>query len=162
MPAVRYVALSVLVVWIGGMVTLGLLVAPSTFQILQEADPATGRVLAGQVFGEILRRFHLLSYLCGGILFVSLFVMKFVGPPPSGFVVRSAIVAAMLAVALYSGLPVSRELEAIQSQLAGPVSNLPASDLRRQRFDDLHRRSTMLMTINLGLGLVLLGWYARE
>jgi hypothetical protein len=57
---------------------------------------------------------------------------------------------------------VSRELEAIQSQVAGPVSNLPASDLRRQRFDDLHRRSTMLMTVNLGLGFLLLGWYARE
>jgi hypothetical protein len=162
MPAVRYVALSALVVWIGAMVTLGLLVAPSTFQALQEADLSSGRVLAGLVFGEVLRRFHLLSYVCGAVLLVSLFVMKFVGPPPSGFVARSALVLAMLAVSLYSGLPVSRELESIQAQVAGPVSSLPAADLRRQRFDDLHRRSTLLMTINLGLGLVLLGWYARE
>jgi hypothetical protein len=162
MPILRYVALSALVVWIGGMLTLGLLVAPATFEVLQGADPAAGRMLGGLVFGEVLRRFHLLAYVCGGVLFVSLFIMKFVGPPPAGFIVRSAIVATMLAVALYSGMPVSRELDAIQSQVAGPVSSLPAGDLRRQRFDDLHRRSTVLMTVNLGLGFLLLGWYARE
>lgn len=162
MLAIRYVALTALVVWLGGMVILGLLVAPSTFGVLQASDPANGRVLAGAVFGTILRRFHYVAYACGAILFLALFVMKFVGPPPQAFVVRAALVFVMLLVALYSGVPVTRELERIQAQVSGPVSRLPATDERRVRFDQLHRRSTMLMTFNMGLGLVLLYWYARE
>jgi hypothetical protein len=164
MLAIRYIALSALVVWLGGMIVLGLLVAPSTFGVLQATAPdaATGRMLAGAVFGEILRRFHILAYGCGAILMACLFVMKFVGPPPQAFVARLAVVALMLAIALYSGVPVSREISQIQSQVSGPISSLPETDARRARFDRLHGLSTTLMMINIGLGLVLLYWYVRE
>jgi uncharacterized membrane protein len=162
MLAIRYLALMALVVWLGGMVILGLLVAPSTFGVLQASDPANGRALAGAVFAAILRRFHYVAYACGAILYLSLFVMKFVGPPPQAFVARAVIVFVMLLAALYSGVPLTRELQQIQTQVAGPVSRLPETDERRVRFDQLHRRSTMLMTLNMGLGLVLLYWYARE
>jgi len=162
MPAVRYLALVALVVWLGGMVVLGLLVAPSTFGVLQAADPVSGRMLAGAVFGEILRRFHLLAYGCGAILLVCLFAIKFIGPPPDGFLVRAGIVVVMLALALYSGVPVSRGIAQIQSQVSGPISQLPDTDPRRVRFDRLHQVSTTLMTVNMGLGFVLLLWYARE
>lgn len=164
MLGIRYLALAALVVWLGGMMVLGLLVAPSTFGVLQTSapDPAGGRMLAGAVFGEILRRFHLLAYACGGVLLVCLFMMKFIGPPPRAFVARAAIVALMLALAVYSGVPLSREIAALQAQVSGPISALPQTDARRARFDRLHSLSTTLMTINMGLGLVLLYWYARE
>jgi hypothetical protein len=162
MPAVRYLALAALVVWLGGMVILGLIVAPSTFGVLEASDPASGRMLAGAVFGEILRRFHLLAYVCGAILLVCFFVIKFVGPPPDGFLVRAGIAAAMLALALYSGMRISRGIAEIQSQVSGPIGRLPDTDPRRVRFDRLHSMSTMLMTVNVGLGFVLLFWYARE
>jgi hypothetical protein len=160
----RYLALTALVVWLGGMIALGLLVAPTTFGVLQAsaADPATGRMLAGSVFGEILRRFHLVAYGCGALLMLCLFVMKFVGPPPAAFEIRVAVVALMLGLAVYSGVPVSREIAAIQAQVKGPMSALPASDARKARFDRLHSLSTTLMVINMGLGLVLLYWYVRE
>jgi hypothetical protein len=162
MPAVRYLALVALVVWLGGMVVLSLLVAPATFGVLAASDAVSGRLLAGAVFGEILRRFHLLAYACGAILIVCLFVIKFIGPPPHGFLVRVGIVAVMLALALYSGVPVSRGIAQIQSQVSGPISRLPDTDPRRIRFDRLHLMSTTLMTVNMGLGFVLLFWYARE
>lgn len=164
MVVIRYLALTVLVIWLGGMIVLGLLVAPATFGVLQTTapDPAAGRMLAGSVFGEILRRFHWLAYGCGALLLACLFVMKFVGPPPSGFVIRLGIVACMLALALYSGIPISREIERIQADVAGPMSKLPAADARKVRFDRLHATSTTLMMINMGLGLVLLYWYVRE
>ena len=162
MPAVRYLALVALVVWLGGMVVLGLLVAPSTFGVLQAADPVTGRLLAGAVFGEVLRRFHLVAYACGATLLVCLFAIKFIGPPPHSFLVRAGIVAVMLALALYSGVPVSRGIAQIQSQVSGPISGLPDTDPRRVRFDRLHSMSMTLMTVNVGLGFVLLFWYARE
>jgi len=159
---VRYLALLALVVWLGGMVALGLLVAPAVFRELQAADPTGGRVLAGALFGAILRQFHLLAYACGAIIFVSFLVLKFVGPPPRGFIPRISLVTAMLAVAAYSGVPVTREIASIQAQVSGPVSSLPAADLRRMRFDRLHQLSTSLMTANIALGCVLLFWYVRE
>jgi hypothetical protein len=162
MPVARYLALTALVVWLGGMVILGLLVAPQTFRVLQAADPANGRVLAGALFGAMLRQFHLMAYVCGAVLLVCLFVMKFVGPPPHAFVARIAIVTLMLALEFYSGVPVTRQIAEVQSQVSGTISQLPPTDERRIRFDRLHQTSTTLMVINMGLGLVLLAWYVRE
>jgi hypothetical protein len=162
MLAVRFVALAALVVWLGGMVTLGLLVAPSVFGVLQASDPTAGRALAGAVFGETLRTFHLLAYACGAVIFISLFVMKFIGPPPAAFTARATLVAAMLGIAVYSGVPVTEEIEQIQASVGSPVGSLPPGDPRRVRFDRLHRTSTLLMAFNIGLGSVLLFWYVRE
>lgn len=162
MFAVRYATLTALVVWVGGMALVGLLVAPTTFGVLEAADPEGGRVLAGALFGELLRRFHLVMYACGAVVCVGLLLMKFVGPPPRAFTLRVALAAVMLGLALYSGIPVSRELAQIQAGVAGPINRLPGTDARRLRFDALHRTSTLLMTISMGLGLVSLFWYARE
>jgi hypothetical protein len=104
MLAVRYVALAALVVWLGGMVTA--------------------------VFGDLLRPFHLVSLACGSIILVSLFIMKFVGPPPHAFVPRAALTALMLLVLGLSAV--------------------------------LRSASSLLLEINLVLGLVLLFWYVRE
>jgi hypothetical protein len=87
MLAVRYVALVALVVWIG----------------------ATTDVLVGDALGPVDR----VAAVCGGIVFVSLFVMKFIGPPPHGFVPRAAIVGAMLVL-----LGVSRFLRVAPAALA--------------------------------------------
>lgn len=159
---VRYATLLALALWLGGMVALAAIVAPSSFGVLQALAPESGRVLAGAVFGDVLRVFHLVSYGCGAVMLVGLFLMKFVGPPPVGFVPRVALAAIMLALMLYSGFPVSHELASIQATAHGPVSRLPASDPRRVRFDQLHRESTALMTTNVVLGLLSLAWYARE
>src|SRR5690348_11882263 len=42
MAVVRYVALIALVVWVGGMVVLGVVVAPTTSRVLAAASPANG------------------------------------------------------------------------------------------------------------------------
>ncbi len=162
MFAVRYLSLTALVVWLGGMVVLGVLVAPSTFRVLQAQDPVAGRILAGALFGDILRQFHFLAYACGAIMLVCLLVMKLVGPSLRGFPQRLAIVLVMLALAVYSGVPVTNEIVHVQSQVQGPMKDLPQTDPRRARFDRLHATSTTLMTINMALGLVLLFWYVRE
>jgi uncharacterized membrane protein len=162
MLAIRYTALLALVVWLGGMILLAVIVAPSTFQVLQAAAPATGRALAGSLFGTMLRHFNVVSYVCGFLMLVCLFAIKFLGPPPQSFIPRVAIVAAMLVVAVYSGYPVARAIGRVQAQVSGPISALPPTDARRVEFDRLHQTSTTLMAINVGLGLVLLFWYVRE
>jgi uncharacterized membrane protein len=162
MFVIRYVGLLALVIWLGGMVVVGLVVAPSVFRVLQAQDGSAGRVLAGAVFGDILRHFYLLSYACGGVLLLSLLAMKLLGPPPRSFPLRAAIVVVMLALTGYAGIPVSREIAQLQSEVSGPMNALPDSDPRRVRFDRLHSTSTTLMMVNMALGLVLLFWYVRE
>jgi hypothetical protein len=129
---------------------------------LEAADPHNGRMLAGAVVGEILRGFHLLAYACGAILLICLLIIKFMGPPPRAFKVRIGIVSVMLAIALYSGIPLTGELASLQSSVAAPIGTLPDTDPRRNRFDRLHAASTALWTVNIALGLISLAWYARE
>ena len=83
MLAIRYVTLAALVVWLGGMVTLRFLIAPSP---------------------EDLGRFQSVGYACGAIIFVCLFVIKFVGPPPHDFVRRVGLVGVMISVVFYGGI----------------------------------------------------------
>jgi hypothetical protein len=70
MLAVRYVALGALVIWLGGMVTVA--------------------------FPDAIRRFHLVAVICGAVIVISLFIVKFVGPPPRGFIPRVALTVLML------------------------------------------------------------------
>jgi uncharacterized membrane protein len=160
--ALRYVYILALAIWLGGMVVLGAVVAPTTFQVLQASEPVTGRFLGGAVFGAILSRFHVVAYGAGALTLVSLVAMALLGPRPRGFAIRCAIVALMLLVALYSGFVVLREVEAIQQEVGGLPSRLPDGDARRVRFDVLHERSTQLMVFNILGALVLLYWEARE
>jgi len=160
--ALRYVYVLALIVWLGGMLVLGAVVAPTTFEVLQTADPESGRLLAGELFGTLIARFHYVAYTAGGVLLVSLAAMALLGPRPRGFAPRAAIIGTMLLVAAYSGLVVLREIEAIQQEVGGLPSKLPDDDARRLRFDALHELSTRLMFVNIAGALVLLYWEARD
>jgi hypothetical protein len=94
-------------------------------------------------------------------MLVALAAMARLGPRPTGYVVRSALVASMLAGVLYSGFVVLARIDVIQSDVGGMVSSLPATDTRRLKFDQLHQLSTRLMMLNMAGGLVLLYWQAR-
>ncbi len=162
MLAVRYAYVLALVVWLGGMVVLGALVAPATFQVLQASAPETGRALAGELFGTILARFHYVAYAAAATLLVTLATMRVFGPKPHAFNARVAIVVVMLGLALYSGLVVLGSIDAIQAEAGGLVSRLSIGDPRRIRFDELHALSTRLMMTNTVAALALLFWEARD
>lgn len=106
MILVRYATLVALVIWLGAMVD--------------------------ERFGDLVRRAHLLTYACGAATVVGLFALKFLGPPPTAFVLRAGIAVLMLALALAAALIAPRDA------------------------------ANLLMTINIGLGFVLLIWYVRE
>ena len=162
MLALRYVYVLALVVWLGGMVVLGAVVAPTTFQVLQASEPVAGRALAGELFGVTLARFHYVAYAAGVVLLLSLTAMAVLGPRPVHFLVRTIIVTAMLCVALYSGFVVLGSIDRIQQEVGTLPSRLPATDSRRLQFDALHQLSTRLMIVNMVAALVLLYWEARE
>lgn len=161
MLALRYVYVLALVVWLGGMVVLGAIVAPTTFEVLQAIEPVAGRAMAGELFGRALARFHYVAYAAGALLLVTLAAMALLGPRPRGFAVRAAIIGAMLLVALYSGVSVLGTIDAIREDVGALPSRLAADDARRIRFDALHLLSTRLMMVNVIGALALLYWEAR-
>lgn len=162
MLSLRYLYVLALVLWVGGMVIAGLVVAPSTFGVLQAADPASGRVLAGQVFGEVLRRINLVAYVAGIVMLLVLTTLRILGPRPKSYGIRVGIITLMLALTAYSGAVISPRIATLQREVTGPMSALPASDGRRIEFDGLHGLSTTLMMVAIAGGLLLVGWEARE
>lgn len=162
MLALRYIYVLALALWLGGMLVLGAIIAPTTFQVLQASAPESGRLLAGELFGAILERFHYLAYGAGAVLFTSLAAMALVGPRPRGLAARMTLVGIMLLIALYSGIVVLGEIDSIQEALGSLPSTLPADDPRRIRFDQLHEFSTQLMIANIVGALGLLCWETRE
>lgn len=162
MLALRYLYVLALAVWLGGMLILGALVAPTTFDVLQASAGVQGRELAGALFGTMLVRFHYVAYAAGALLLVMLGAMRLLGPRPSQSGLRALIVVVMLGVALYSGMVVLRRIDAVQAAAGGLPSRLPEGDARRVRFDALHVLSTRLMMFNIAGALVLLYWEARE
>ena len=162
MLALRYVALVALAVWTGGLIALGSIAAPSIFDVLDARRVADGRVLAGALFGEILRRFHYLAYGCGAVVLASLVARGVLGPRPRRFAVRMAILVVMLGATAYSGYVISPSVERMQQAIGGAPSSLPAGDARRVRFGRLHATSTGVQLVALVGGLGLVFWELRD
>ena len=96
MVLLRYLYVVALVLWVGGLITAGALVAPSVFGVLQAWNESQGRVLAGRVFGEVLLRLTWLSYAMGGIMFITLTLHRLLGARPVRYGIRVGIMALML------------------------------------------------------------------
>ncbi len=162
MRPLRYLYILALVVWLGGMLVAGLVVAPAVFGVLDVHDPERGRVAAGLVFGSFLRRFHLVAYAAGAVMVTSLTLQRLLGPRPVSYGIRAGLIALMLGIFAYTGFTVNPRVESLQREIGGPVARLDAGDPRRVEFDGLHQLSTALLSFAAVGGLVLLVWEARE
>ena len=162
MFALRYLYVVALVLWVGGLIVAGALVAPSVFGVLQAWNESQGRVLAGQVFGEVLLRLTWLSYAMGGVMFITLTLHRLLGARPVRYGIRVGIMAVMLVMMMITGFYLIPQVDAIQAQVSGPVSELPDTDPRRVEFNRLHGLSNILFSITAIGGLALCWWEARE
>jgi putative copper export protein len=155
MSALRFVSLVALAIWLGGMIAIGGVAAPAAFAVLDPSRAAT-------LVGEILRRFHLVSYGAAAIMLVSFTVMALVGPRPRLLGARLVTTSAMLAAMLVSGLWVDRRIAEMRHEIGAPISSLPEGDDRRAAFGRLHGMSTLLMLAATIGGVVLVYWEARD
>ena len=162
MRFLRYLYILALVIWLGGIVVAGAIVAPSVFGVLQEWNPIDGRVLAGRVFGEVLNRLHWLAYAMGSVMFVALTLHRLLGARPEKYGIRASILVLMLLVTAYSGFLVTPRVAALQGEVNGPIAALPDDDTRKVEFNSLHRLANILFGAAAVGGFVLLWWEARE
>jgi hypothetical protein len=145
-----------LTLWVGGLLVLGAIGAPAIFDVLAARQIPNDRVLAGAIFGETLRRFHLLSYACAFVLLGTLLARAVLGPRPLNFAVRVGLAFLMFAASAYSGIVVSGQIARAQAEIGASPSSLPEGDARRILFGRLHATSTGLELIPLLGGLLLL------
>lgn len=162
MLVLRYAALLALVVWVGGLLALGGIAAPSIFDVVAEKQLPNGRLLSGALFGEILRRFTVVSYAAGALLLLTLLARRILGPRPHRFAWRAGIVVVMLAATAYASLAVGSRVEQLQREIGVAPSSLPEGDPRRVEFGRLHGISTALQLIPLLGGLALIFWEIKE
>jgi len=158
MLVLRFATMLAIAVWIGGLLALGAIAAPAIFEVVAGRGVPDSRVLAGAIFGDILRRFHVLAYACGAVILLSLMTRAVLGPRPRHFGLRLTLAAMMLGVTLYSGVVVSQRIAAVQRDIGAgvSVSSLPEGDSRRIAFGQLHGLSTLLQLVPLLAGMSLM------
>jgi uncharacterized membrane protein len=162
MVLLRYLYVVALVLWVGGLITAGALVAPAVFGVLQSWNQSEGRVLAGRVFGDVLLRLTWLSYAMGGIMFITLTLHRLLGARPVKYGIRVGIMAVMMLLMMYIGFYLLPGVDAIQAQVPGPMSALAETDPKRIEFERLHGLSNILFSITAIGGLALCFWETRE
>ena len=160
MLALRFAALVAIAVWIGGLLALGAIAAPAIFDVVAGRGIADARLVSGAIFGEILRRFHLVAYGCGAAILLTLTIRAVLGPRPRRFAIRFGLATIMLAAAVYAGFVLHHQIEALQRQIGVNVSasSLPSGDPRRVEFGRLHGRSALVQFVPILGGLLLLFW----
>jgi hypothetical protein len=158
----RYLYVVALVLWVGGLVVAGALVAPSVFGVLQAWNESQGRMLAGRVFGEVLLRLTWLSYAMAAVMFITLTLHRLLGARPVKYGIRVGIMGLMLVMMLITGFVLIPRVDAIQAEVKGPIAELPDTDPRRAEFNRLHGLSNILFSITAIGGLALCWWEARE
>jgi Domain of unknown function (DUF4149) len=160
MLALRFAAVVAIALWIGGLLALGAIAAPAIFDVVAARGIPDARIVSGAIFGETLRRFHLVAYGCGGGILLTLIARALLGPRPRRFALRCAIAAVMSAAALYAGLVIQARVTALQREIGVnvAVSSLPADDPRRIEFGRLHGRSALVQFVPIVGGLLLLLW----
>lgn len=162
MILLRYLYVVALVLWVGGLIVAGAVVAPSVFGVLQAWNETQGRALAGEVFGEVLLRLTWLSYAMAAVMFITLTLHRLLGARPLKYGIRVGIMALMLVMMMITGFYLIPKVDAIQAQVSGPISELPDTDPRRVEFNRLHGLSNILFSITAIGGLALCWWEARE
>lgn len=147
----RYVLLSAVVLWIGGIVFFSFIASPSVFKILP-------REQAGQVVGEIFPKYHLLGYISCLVALTCLMGLRQLASV-------KAVGTAMLLLVLMGGIQgtmgivigpkVIEARDAVKSAAPGPEK-----DRLEKQFRGLHGLSMILNLVLLLLGLILLYWLA--
>ena len=133
-----------LALWVGGTLVV-VLAAPVIFGRIPSRD------LAGEVFGEVLRRFEAVKHVLSLVLVLAIFVNLERG----GGLARLSIAAAIaIFVAVASNVYLAMVLRPRMKYFRMKVSSFDTAapeDPWRARFDRLHRRSTRVLV---------LGWIA--
>jgi hypothetical protein len=144
LAAARLVIRFSLSLWVGGTL-LVVLAAPVVFGKISSRD------LAGDVFGEILRRFEAVKQVLSLLLVIAVFFeLEATGRLQGRAVVEGIAIFLAVASNVYLAMVVRPRLNYLRMKV-GSFDDSSPEDPWRRRFDGLHRRSVRVLV---------LGWIA--
>ena len=159
----RSLVLLVLVVWVGGLLFFGAVVAPVAFESLLPMfpDPAMGLQVAGTMVRDSLTHLHDIGLFCGAILLLLYIVeritratLRSIGPP-------ILLTAVMMSLTAYSQFSVIPRMETLRLKAGAAMADPASTDPARLDFNRLHHLSTSLEGIVLLCGIGLIVLFAR-
>lgn len=137
--------------WVGALLCFGVVVAPALFRALPPVE-------AGLVVRQVI---PVLDVYGMGAAVALLGLMAREGRDRRGWIARG-LVAGMGAFAALSFLAITPRMEALRAEANGRISDLPATDPKRQEFGRLHGASSAASAGVLVLGLAALALPPRS
>jgi putative copper export protein len=149
---VHYVFLFALALWVGGGAAISFIVAPAVF------ERAGSRRLAGEIVGQVLRRFDIYVLVAGplALLLGALEMAGTVGAART-LTLQLGLVAGMVGLALYSRFALTPEIRKLRDQLGDQIDQIPREDPRRRAFGRLHGFSVLCLLGEILLGALAMG-----
>jgi hypothetical protein len=152
----KFFMLLSLVLWIGGIVFFGAVVAPTVFTVLPTHD------LAGKVVTRSLAHLHLIGIICGVVFLICSALFSYVTKGSAQMLApRHIAIVAMIALTFIAQDVVGARMNRIKDQI-GVIDNVAMTDPQRVEFNRLHIWSTRLEGCVLLLGLGVLYGTARR
>ena len=156
MSLLRFFMLLALVIWIGGIIFLAAVVAPTLLKVLPTHQ------LAGAVVSRSLGILHWMGIVCGIVFLITSMLNSYSARGAAHpFAPRHLLVYIMLALTVVSQFVVSAKLLAMRTAM-GEIDLVPVTDAHRIAFNQLHAWSTRLESGVLILGLIVLFLVARR
>lgn len=148
MIVVRYVYVLLLAIWLGSVIFLSFVLAPTAFSVLPT------RELAGRLVGATLKRFYTLSYVVLTLMLICGIVLsKARANPLRHFLSTNVLIILVLLVTVCTATLVSKKMEDLRTQM-GSIDSVPPNDPLRIEFNRLHKVSVLLTGTSLLFGLV--------
>ena len=159
----RSLILLAIVVWMGGLLFFGAVVAPVAFESLMPMfpDPAVGLQVAGTMVRDSLTRLHDIGLFCGAALLLLCIIECVTRATRRSIGPSILLVAVMMGLTAYSQFSVIPRMETLRIQAGPAIADPSSTNPARLDFNRLHNLSTSLEGIVLlcGIGLIIL--YAR-
>ncbi len=156
MSFLRFLMFLSLTVWVGGIIFLSFVEAPTAFSV------APTRHMAGTLVGHSLGILHWMG-LFAGVVFLgsSMLLASLSTGSAHPLAARHVLICAMLLLTAVSQFGISPKMAALRTQF-GDIDTVPATDPGRVQFDALHVWSVRLEVVVLILGLAVIFLSARQ
>lgn len=139
-----------LITWLGGIITISFLVAPTVFGALPSRNEA------GNVMTQIFRKFQVLVLVSMVILLISSMIkLRIWENAGLAVVLRYLFMFAMVVLACFHSSIVSRKIRVLRASIPS-FDDVAPGDPRRQAFSRWHRISVALTLMILLAGLATL------
>lgn len=160
---VRSLILICLVVWVGGLLFFGAVLAPVAFGTIMPMfpDPAFGVHVAGTIVRIALLRLHGIGMLCGMVLLLLCILERIAKMTRRSIAPQLVLLAAMLGITAYSQFSIIPRMDALRIRGGSALDNSASTSPERASFNRLHNLSTKLEGVVLICGLGLIVLYAR-